>query len=155
VSGLRSQSELAELDQVYGSSAAVIGRRDLRSMLYVLKTGVGRKLRIAGIDDFTAREMGAEMIVHYGHSCLSPFPVYHQVLILQGSQSRSPRRASRRSTSSSRSPSTSLTSPSPSVETSRPPEPPFTGPYLAMRRSSQEGRSRLPSIPTSKTKRKW
>lgn len=23
------------------------------------------------IDDFTAREMGAEMIVHYGHSCLS------------------------------------------------------------------------------------
>ena len=25
----------------------------------------------AGIDDFTAKEMGAEMIVHYGHSCLS------------------------------------------------------------------------------------
>ena len=24
------------------------------------------------IDDFTAKEMGAEMIVHYGHSCLSP-----------------------------------------------------------------------------------
>lgn len=24
------------------------------------------------IDDFTAREMGAEMIVHYGHSCLIP-----------------------------------------------------------------------------------
>lgn len=24
-----------------------------------------------GIDDFTAKEMGAEMIVHYGHSCLS------------------------------------------------------------------------------------
>jgi len=23
------------------------------------------------IDDFTAKEMGAEMIVHYGHSCLS------------------------------------------------------------------------------------
>jgi len=26
---------------------------------------------MAGIDDFTAKEMGAEMIVHYGHSCLS------------------------------------------------------------------------------------
>lgn len=25
----------------------------------------------SGIDDFTAKEMGAEMIVHYGHSCLS------------------------------------------------------------------------------------
>lgn len=25
------------------------------------------------IDDFTAKEMGAEMIVHYGHSCLSEF----------------------------------------------------------------------------------
>lgn len=25
------------------------------------------------IDDFTAREMGAEMIVHYGHSCLSMY----------------------------------------------------------------------------------
>lgn len=25
------------------------------------------------IDDFTAKEMGAEMIVHYGHSCLSKF----------------------------------------------------------------------------------
>jgi hypothetical protein len=24
----------------------------------------------SGIDDFTAKEMGAEMIVHYGHSCL-------------------------------------------------------------------------------------
>lgn len=25
----------------------------------------------SGIDDYTAKEMGAEMIVHYGHSCLS------------------------------------------------------------------------------------
>lgn len=25
------------------------------------------------IDDFTAKEMGAEMIVHYGHSCLSEY----------------------------------------------------------------------------------
>ena len=24
-----------------------------------------------GIDDYTAKEMGAEMVVHYGHSCLS------------------------------------------------------------------------------------
>jgi diphthamide synthase subunit DPH2 len=27
------------------------------------------------IDDFTAKEMGAEMIVHYGHSCLSKWIV--------------------------------------------------------------------------------
>jgi diphthamide biosynthesis enzyme Dph1/Dph2-like protein len=27
------------------------------------------------IDDYTAREMGAEMIVHYGHSCLSGLSV--------------------------------------------------------------------------------
>lgn len=26
---------------------------------------------LSGIDDYTAKEMGAEMIVHYGHSCLS------------------------------------------------------------------------------------
>jgi diphthamide synthase subunit DPH2 len=28
------------------------------------------------IDDFTAKEMGAEMIVHYGHSCLSKSELY-------------------------------------------------------------------------------
>ena len=31
------------------------------------------------IDDFTAKEMGAEMIVHYGHSCLSRFSVPHLI----------------------------------------------------------------------------
>jgi len=37
------------------------------------------------IDDFTAKEMGAEMIVHYGHSCLSesnPYATSHLKLNL-------------------------------------------------------------------------
>ncbi len=32
------------------------------------------------IDDYTAKSMGAEMIVHYGHSCLSEFRIFSQYL---------------------------------------------------------------------------
>ena len=40
------------------------------------------------IDDFTAKEMGAEMIVHYGHSCLSTQNSSSQSCILLTSSSR-------------------------------------------------------------------
>lgn len=65
------------------------------------------------IDDFTAMEMGAEMIVHYGHSCLSEclgedmasFEIAH------GHPSQFPSRkpSSRRSTCLSKSRSTRFT----------------------------------------------
>lgn len=57
------------------------------------------------IDDFTAKEMGAEMIVHYGHSCLSKSSssiMNNHLTIDLTPQSRYPKYQSRRSTFSSR-----------------------------------------------------
>jgi 2-(3-amino-3-carboxypropyl)histidine synthase len=68
---------------MYGCAIADIVERSVRIFLSVFWADVGSftgalPLLLADvtygaccIDDFTAKEMGAEMIVHYGHSCLS------------------------------------------------------------------------------------
>lgn len=79
------------------------------------------------IDDYTARALGCDMMIHYGHSCLGqspsrplPGPVPVHVAFSASKQSRSTRRRSRLFTFSSRFPSIVLTSPHRSDSISRP-----------------------------------